>query len=109
MKTLKKIYKIKHNSTIKQKYIITNYTRKQAKRLGVTIGHSKNPAKKLDVFKNGQLIATCGAMGYNDYPTYWKKYDKTYADKRRKLYKQRHEKDRHVVGSDGYYADQLLW
>lgn len=29
--------------------------------------------------------------------------------KRRKLYKQRHEKDRHVIASSGYFADQILW
>jgi hypothetical protein len=25
------------------------------------------------------------------------------------LYKGRHEKDRHIVGSAGYYADKILW
>jgi hypothetical protein len=50
----------------------------------------------------------------NDYPTYLAKekkgsYEKGYADKRRKLYKDRHEKDRKVVGSNGYYADKILW
>lgn len=29
--------------------------------------------------------------------------------KRRILYKKRHEKDRHVVGSAGWFADQILW
>jgi len=50
----------------------------------------------------------------NDYPTYLAKekkgyYEKGYANKRRKLYKERHEKDRHVSGSAGYYADKILW
>jgi len=90
-------------------YTITNYTRKQAKKLRVTIKRSTNPAKKLDVFKNGEKIASCGATGYNDYPTFMKKYGKKYADRRRKFYKQRHEKDRKIVGTAGYYADKLLW
>ena len=90
-------------------YTITQYTRSQAKRLGVTVKHAKNPTKKLDVFKDGEKIATCGAMGYNDYPTFMKKFGKEIADKHRVQYKRRHEKDRHVVGSPGYYADQLLW
>jgi hypothetical protein len=34
---------------------------------------------------------------------------KAFADRRRKAYKQRHEKDRHVRGSAGFYADKLLW
>jgi hypothetical protein len=34
---------------------------------------------------------------------------KEYADKRRKAYKTRHEKDRHERGTAGWFADQLLW
>jgi hypothetical protein len=50
----------------------------------------------------------------NDYPTYLEKEKlgkvaKGTASKRRKLYKDRHEKDRNVKGSKGYYADKLLW
>jgi len=97
------------NRTRKIRYVITDYTKRQAKRLGVTIKPSSNPEKKLDVFKNGKKIGTCGARGYNDYPTFWKKFGKKVADHHRKLYKQRHEKDRHIVGSNGYYADKLLW
>ena len=55
-------------------YTITNYTRKQAKRLGVQIKPAQHPAKKLDVFRDGHKIATVGAQGYNDYPTFMKKY-----------------------------------
>ena len=95
--------------TRKIRYVITDYTRAQAKRLGVTIRPSTNPDKKLDVFKDGVKVASCGARGYNDYPTFWRKFGKKYADSRRRLYKQRHEKDRRVVGSAGYYADKLLW
>ena len=97
------------NRTRKIRYVITDYTKNAAKRLGVTIKPSSNPEKKLDVFKNGKKIGTCGARGYNDYPTFWKKFGKKVADHHRKLYKQRHEKDRHIVGSNGYYADKLLW
>jgi hypothetical protein len=97
------------NRTRKIRYVITDYTKRQAKLLGVTIQPSSNPEKKLDVFKDGKKIATCGARGYNDYPTFRKKFGKKIADHHRKLYKQRHEKDRHIVGSNGYYADKLLW
>lgn len=90
-------------------YTITAYTREQAKKLGVVVKRSTNPAKKIDVYKNGVKVASCGAIGYNDYPTYWKKYGKEYADKRRRLYKLRHEKDRHIRGSVGWYSDKLLW
>jgi hypothetical protein len=90
-------------------YTITSYTRKKAKKLRVTVKNSTNSTKKLDVYKNGIKIASCGAVGYHDYPTFMKLYGKQYANKRRKLYKQRHESDRHVKGTAGYYADQLLW
>lgn len=95
-------------------YKITKYTLEQAKKLGVIVKQSTVSGKKIDVFKNGVKIATVGAIGYNDYPTYLeleKKgvYPKGYADGRRKLYKIRHEKDRKVKNSDGYFADKLLW
>jgi len=50
-----------------------------------------------------------GAVGYSDYPHYLIEKGKEYADTRRRLYKIRHEKDRKVRGSDGWYADKLLW
>ena len=93
----------------KTHYTITQYTKNKAKKLGVTVKRSTNKKKKLDVFKKGKKIATVGAMGYKDYPTYLKTEGKEKANKRRKAYKMRHEKDRHKKGSNGYYADQLLW
>jgi hypothetical protein len=95
-------------------YKILPYSYNKAKGLGVEIKPSTNVLKKIDVFKNGKKVASIGARGMNDYPTYLQKekkgyYEKGYANKRRKLYKERHEKDRHVVGSAGYYADKILW
>jgi hypothetical protein len=90
-------------------YSITNYTKSQAKKLGVVVKPSSIKGKKIDVFKNDQKIASVGALGYSDYPTYMKTKGKAYADERRRLYKIRHSKDRNVKGSDGYYADKLLW
>jgi len=92
------------------KYHITNYTYQRAKDLGVTVKQSTVDGKKIDVFdKNGEKLASVGALGMNDYPTWKKKMGKKFADARRKAYKSRHEKDRHIKGSPGYYADQLLW
>ena len=59
--------------------------------------------------KNKRKIASVGARGMNDYPTYIKKRGMTYAKTRRRLYRIRHDKDRHVKGTAGYYADKLLW
>lgn len=88
-------------------YTITNYSRKQAKKMGVVIKVSKNTKKKLDVFKNGNKLCSIGAIGYDDYPTHMIKRGKTFANKRRHLYRIRHNKDRKK--GCGYYADKLLW
>ena len=91
-------------------YEITQYSYDRAKQLGVIIKPSSNKNKKIDVFdKAGNKIASIGANGMNDYPTYIKSRGKEYADKRRKLYKTRHETYRHIKGTPAYYADQILW
>jgi hypothetical protein len=59
-------------------------------------------------------VASVGAIGYNDFPTFKRleergQVPKGTADKRRKLYKTRHDKDRKVKGSNGFFADKLLW
>ena len=95
-------------------YVIKKYTRSQARKLGVTVKPSTRKGKKIDVFKDGKKIASVGAIGYDDYPTFMKKeregkVEKGTAERRRKLYKIRHRKDRKVKGSPGYYADKLLW
>jgi len=96
-------------------YKITKYSFEQAKKLGVTIKPSNNQDKKIDVFnKQGEKIASIGALGMGDYPTYMRlekegKVEKGTAMKRRKLYKQMHESDRHTKGTNGYYADKILW
>jgi hypothetical protein len=90
-------------------YQITNYTKQKAKELNVKIKPSSNPKKKIDVYKDNKKVASVGAMGYDDYPNYIIKKGKSYADEKRRLYKLRHSKDRNVIGTNGYYADKLLW
>jgi hypothetical protein len=90
-------------------YKITDYTKKRAKSLGVEVKPSSVKGKKIDVFKNGKKVASVGAIGYNDYPTHIAKNGKEFADKRRKLYKIRHKNDKDKKGTNGYYADKLLW
>jgi hypothetical protein len=89
-------------------YKITDYSYNQAKKLNVEIKPSTNKKKKIDVYKNDKKIATIGAIGFLDYPNYLKE-DKNKAEVRRKLYKQRHEKDRHKKGTAGYFASNILW
>ena len=90
-------------------YTITNYTKGRARKLGVTIKPSTNKKKKIDVFKNDKKVASIGAIGYGDYPTFMRTKGLVFANKRRIAYKKRHENNRKKIGSNGYYADQLLW
>ena len=90
-----------------REYKITKYSYQQAKESNVEIKPSSNKKKKIDVFKGDQKIASIGAMGYNDYPTFLKTKGVSYANERRKLYKQRHKKD--LNSKNGYFANNILW
>ena len=90
-------------------YSIKKYTYRQAKKIGVQVKPSTNKTKKIDIFKKGEKIASVGAYGMNDYPTYILLKGKTFANTRRRLYKMRHEKDRHEKWTNGWLADKLLW
>ena len=95
-------------------YPITKYSFDQAKKLNVIIKPSKLKNKKIDIFKDEKKIASIGGVKkdgsyYKDFPTYTKTEGKEKADKRRKLYKIRHEKTRKIKGSNSYYADKILW
>ena len=83
----------------------TNLTKakERAKKLGVTIKPSTRKLKKLDVFSQaGDKKASIGDIRYSDFLQHGDA-------ERRKRYKQRHERTRHVKGSPSYYADQILW
>jgi hypothetical protein len=90
-------------------YTITAYSKEQAKKLGVKIAPSESKGKKIDVFKGGKKVASIGAIGYSDFPTYAKEKGLAYAKQRRTAYKQRHAKDLKVKDSPGYYANKILW
>ena len=82
----------------------TNLTkaRARAKTLGVEIKPSTRKNKKLDVFKQGEKVASIGDKRYSDYLQHGD-------EDRRKRYKARHEPHRHKKGSASYYADKILW
>jgi hypothetical protein len=94
-------------------YRIKQYTKNQAKKIGVEVKPSKTKGKKIDVFKKGIKVASVGATGYKDYPTYMElekigKVPKGTAKEKRKNYKKRHIY-RNRKGTPAYYADKLLW
>jgi len=91
-------------------YRIKPYSYAQAKKLGVSIKPSSRKGKKIDVFnRQGEKLASIGALGMGDYPTFMQLKGKEFAEARRKAYKSRHAKDRVVRGTAGYYADRILW
>ena len=70
-------------------YVLSEYSKKQAKKLGVEIEPSTRKNKKIDVYKNGKKIASIGDTRYNDYATLIKT-DPELAKKKQRLYHLRH-------------------
>ena len=87
-------------------YQITNYTKQKAREIGVEVRPSTNKNKKIDVYKDGQKIASIGAINFLDYPSYIREKGKEFADERRRLYHIRHSKDKNI---EGVLARVLLW
>jgi hypothetical protein len=90
-------------------YEITPYTRAQAKKFGVQVKPSTRKGKKIDVFKDGDKVASVGALGMGDYPTFQRTRGKAFADSRREAYKARHHKNLIKKGSAGFWVNALLW
>ena len=77
--------------------------RARAAKLGVVVRPSVVKGKKLDVLDPmGRKLASIGDIRYEDYLQHGD-------PERRRLYKLRHQKNRSIVGSPGYFADQILW
>jgi uncharacterized protein YxeA len=53
-------------------YQITDYTKQRAKKIGVDIKPSTRKHKKIDVYHQGEYIASIGDVRYSDFPTYLK-------------------------------------
>ena len=50
-------------------YIISSYTRRRARVLGVAVRRSTKKNKKIDIIKNGKVVASVGDSRYKDYPS----------------------------------------
>ena len=73
-------------------YNITAYTKERAKKAGLEVRPSKRKGKKIDVFKGGEYLASVGAIGYKDYPTFLATEGKEIAEEHRRRYHLRHTK-----------------
>jgi len=95
-------------------YVISEYSKNQAARLKVQILPSTRKNKKIDVYKDGEYVASIGDSRYYDLPHYMRgerqgQYPKGTAKRARYLYWKRHAKDIAVEGSPGWLAANLLW
>ena len=100
-------------------YEILEYTEDRLRKLNkklntdkITINSSTNKDKKIDVFINNKKVASIGAIGYKDFPTYTKEKGKKFADGRRKLYYRRHSKEDDIKENKitpSWWARWLLW
>jgi hypothetical protein len=90
-------------------YKITDYSYKQANKLGVSIKPSTNKKKKIDVFKQDKKIASIGAAGMGDFPTYLKEKGPNFANERRRLFNARFKESSKIKDSPAYFAKKILW
>lgn len=68
-----------------------------------------NKHKYYTIYKNKKIYF--GAIGYMDYPSYYQKYGKEVADKKKKAYIARHKVNENWndKSTAGYYALKVLW
>ena len=86
-------------------YVITEYTKRKAKAIGVEVMPSTRKGKKIDVYQNGKKVASIGDIQFKDYPTFLQEDGKIIADQHRARYHQRHTRD--SLGEA--LAKWLLW
>ena len=108
----------------KSKYSIKQYSLDRMKELNkkldtdaFSIKISTDPSKKIDVFMLGDKIASIGAIKKNgvpylDYPSYMETMGQDYADRRRKLYYERHKNEPTITDgavTNSFWAKYILW
>lgn len=88
---------------------------KKAEKIGVEIkAPSRDKNAKFDAFKDGVFQNSFGGKGYKDFESYKKEDGIAVANKRRSLYKKRHDDTRKIKFRDGkltasYLSDKILW
>jgi hypothetical protein len=92
-------------------YKITNYTKQQANKYGLTVKPSQVQGKKISVYKNNEYLGSVGAIGYDDFGSYKIKQGLDHANRRRHLYHQRHQHENgyNEKYSNSWLAKTLLW
>jgi hypothetical protein len=87
-------------------YVITDYTKRQARKLGVKVKHSTRKTKNRRVRQTARNSPPSADSATPTTPH--QVAHGRIPNTRRKLYRIRHERDRHMEGKCGV-ADKLLW
>ena len=85
---------------------------KQLNTDAISIKPSTSKNKKIDIFINDIKTNSIGANGMKDYPTYIEEKGIEYANKRRKLFYNRHSKEEDIKDNkitNSFFAKYLLW
>jgi hypothetical protein len=90
-------------------YDITDYSFKQAAKLGVDIKPSTKKNKKIDVLRENKVIASIGDKRYSDYGEYLETKGSKFANERRRLFKSRFDKASKKIGSNSWWSSNILW
>ena len=105
-------------------YKITEYSQNKIKELNdklktdaFSIKPSTDKSKKIDVFMFDKVIASIGAIKpggipYLDYPNYLKIRGEEYANRRKKLYYERHANEPTITDgkvTPSWFAKWILW
>ena len=88
-------------------YEIKQYSYKKAEELGLKIRPSTRKGKKIDVYKGDDYLTSIGSSNYKDFPTYLLENGEEYAEKRKRLYHIRHQKD--LTHFRGFLSMYILW
>jgi len=101
-------------SSLKQKADKKEKEKKGTKRIKAPLGYLpptlySKPGKNIKNPIGSKKVASIGAYGYPDYPTYMKTEGKEYADEKRRLYQTRHKGEDKKKDTPGYYAWHILW
>jgi hypothetical protein len=92
-------------------YRITNYTKQQAAKHGLTVKPSQVKGKKISVYKGDDYLGSVGSIGYDDFGVFKSKYGQVHANERRRLYHMRHRQEAgyNQKYSRSWLASHLLW
>jgi hypothetical protein len=100
-------------------YKITEHTKNRLNDLNkklntdkINIDLSTNKNKKLDIFIQNDKVASIGSLGSSDYGTYLESHGKDYAESRKKLYFQRHSKEKDIKDGEvtnSWFSKYFLW